>query len=208
VLQVRIPQLASESGYFLYLLAGLLPWLAIADGLSRATFSLATQEQFLQKIVFPITILPLTAVVSSLVPQLIGTTLFVALLIYLQLGSVKLLLFPLVLMLQLVMCVGLGTALAIISVHIKDTMQMVPVILQIAFYSAPILYPKSIIPAAYQPWFLLNPVTALIEVYQWLFLGIPLATLSLVAWLIWTTVLGLGGWLLFQALKPTLGDQL
>lgn len=208
VLKVRIPEIANESGYFLYLLAGLLPWLSISEGLSRAAFSLATQEQFLQKIVFPINILPGTAIVSSLVTQLVGTVFFVALLIYLELLTLRFLFFPLVLACQLFMCWGLGAALAIISVHVRDTMQIVPVILQIAFYSAPILYPKSIIPAAYHHWFLLNPVTGLIEIYQWIFIGMPVALTTVVVMLIWTIVLGLGGWLLFRMLKPTLGDQL
>jgi lipopolysaccharide transport system permease protein len=208
VLKVRIPELANDSGYFLYLLAGLLPWLGIADGLSRATFSLATQEQFLQKIIFPINILPATAVISSLLPQLVGTIFFVAVLADLELLSSRMFLYPLVFACQIIMCLGLGAALSIISVHVKDTMQVIPVILQIAFYSAPILYPKSVIPSSYHHLFLLNPATGLVEAYQWVFLGMPMAVMTIVVLAIWTVILGLGGWLLFRMLKPTLGDQL
>jgi hypothetical protein len=39
-------------------------------------------------------------------------------------------------------------------------------------------------------------------------LGIPINLPTLVALGFWTIVLGLGGWLLFRLLKPTLGDYL
>ncbi len=208
VLQVRVPELASERGYFLYLLAGLLPWLSIADGLSRATGSLAGQEQFLEKIVFPIDVLPATAVVSSLLTQAVGTLILLIILAAEGLLSVRLLVLPLVLGGQLLLCLGLGCALAIIGVHLRDLLQVLPVLLQFLFYSAPILYPISLIPPGYHRYFLLNPFTGLIEVYHWLILGLPVGWPAVAALLFWTVVLGLGGWLLFRALKPTLGDYL
>lgn len=208
VLQVRVPELASERGYFLYLLAGLLPWLSIADGLSRAAGSLAGQEQFLQKIVFPIDVLPATAVVGALLTQAVGTLVLLALLAGEGLLSVRLLLLPLVLACQLLLCLGLGCALAILGMHLRDLLQLVPVLLQFVFYSAPILYPVSLIPPGYHRYFLLNPFTGLIEVYHWLFLGLPVGWPAVAALLFWTILLGAGGWLLFRVLKPTLGDYL
>ena len=208
VLQVRVPALASERGYFLYLLAGLLPWLSTADGLTRAVSALAGQEQFLQKIVFPIDILPATAVVSSLLTQAVGTVVLLLLLAGEGLLSLRLLLLPLVLVAQLLMVLGLGLALSILAVHLRDLLQLVPVLLQFLFYSAPILYPVTMIPAGYHRYFLLNPFTGLIEVYHWLYLGIPVGAPAVLALLFWAVVLGLGGALLFRVLKPTLGDYL
>ena len=83
-----------------------------------------------------------------------------------------------------------------------------PVVLQLLFYAAPILYPKSIIPERYHHLFLLNPVTGLIEAYQAVFLGFPMSISSIIALGGWVLLLGGGGWLLFRALKPTLGDYL
>lgn len=208
VLQVRIPELASGRGYFLYLLAGILPWLSVADGLSRAVGALVGQEQFLQKIVFPIDILPATAVVGSLPTQIVGTLILLLLLAGDGLLSLRHMLWPLVLGCQLVLTLGLGLALAAIGMHLRDTLQVVPVLLQFLFYSAPILYPKSLIPPEYHPLFLLNPFAGLIETYHWLFLGLPVGPGAIAALLFWTVSLGGGGWLLFRVLKPTLGDYL
>lgn len=208
VLRVRVPELASKQGYFLYLLAGLMPWISIADGLSRATGALAGQEQFLQKIVFPIDVLPATAIVSSLLTQAVGTVVLLILMTGNDLLGWRLLALPLVLTCQLALTLGLGCALAIVSVHLRDTLQVVPVLLQFVFYSAPILYARSLIPPRYHPLFLLNPFTGLIEAYHWLFLDMPIGPGTLLSLLFWTAVLGGGGWALFQALKPTLGDYL
>ena len=208
VLQIRVPELASSSGYFLYLLTGLLPWLSIADGIARATGSLVGQEQFLQKVVFPIEIIPATAVVTSIITQLIGTIFLLIFLIAAGMLSVRWLLIPAVVACQLIMTLGLGCALAILGVHVKDLLQLAPVLLQFLFYSAPILYSRSFIAPGYHKFFLLNPFTALIEVYHWIFLGIPIHLPILLALGFWTVVLGIGGWLLFRILKPTLGDYL
>ncbi len=209
VLQVRIPALAGDSGYFFYLLAGLLPWLALSEGATRATGVLVAEEQFLQKLVFPVWILPGTVIAASLLPQLVGTLLFLVLLAgggLLSLSS--LVLWPLLFSCQIAMQWGLGLSLAVLGVHLRDLIQVLPVLLQLLFYASPILYPKTLVPADYQDLFLLNPFSSLIEAYHAVFLGLPLTGSSLVALIVWTLLLGGGGSLLYRLLKPTLGDYL
>jgi lipopolysaccharide transport system permease protein len=190
------------------LLAGLLPWLSIADGIARATGSLVGQEQFLQKVVFPIEVIPITAIMTSLVTQLIGTAFLLLFLIATGMLSLRWLLLPVLLACQIIMMLGLGCALAVLGVQVKDLLQLVPVLLQFLFYSAPILYSRSFIAPGYHKFFLLNPFTALMEAYHWVLLGIPIHWPTILALVFWTLLLGLGGWLLFRVLKPTLGDYL
>lgn len=209
VLKVRVPELANDSGYFFYLLAGLLPWLGISEGLSRAVGSLVAQEQFIQKLVFPVEIIPSTVIVSSFITQLVGMLiLFVLLGMAGLLNPSGLVFLPLVFVMQLILCVGLGLLLAILTVHVKDLAQLVPVVLQVFLYLTPILYPKSMVPANYHPLYLLNPFAGFIEIYQGLLLGLPIASGSILSMIIWTLVAGIGGVALFRALKPTLGDYL
>ena len=209
VLRVRVPQLAGDSGFFFFLLTGLLPWLAVADGLTRATGALVAQEQFLQKLMFPVGVLPAAVVVASLVPQLVGTLVLLALLAGTGLLPVTALLwFPGVFALQLLLTLGVGLALSIITVHVRDVAQAVPVLLQLLFYTTPILYPLSLIPETYRDLYMLNPLACLVQTYHAVFLGFPLAPLTLAMLGIWSLVLGIGGWWLFRVLKPTLGDYL
>jgi len=107
IFKVRVPELASDSGFFYYLLAGILPWLAISEGIARSTGVLVAHEQFLQKQAFPIGILPATTVIAALLPQLIGSIVFIGLLLAAGLFQAKaLLLLPLLLIIQIIITLG------------------------------------------------------------------------------------------------------
>lgn len=208
VLRVRVPELAGDSGFFFFLLTGLLPWLAIAEGLTRATGALVDQEQFLQKLMFPVSVLPTSVMVASVVPQLVGTVILLLLLAQAGLLSASMLWFPGIFAVQLLLSLGVGLALSILTVHLRDVSQAIPVILQLLFYTTPILYPLSLIPVEYQWLYLFNPLACLIRVYHGVFLGFPVGTEVLLMLALWSLLLGLGGIWLFKILKPTLGDYL
>ncbi len=208
ILKVRVPELAFEQGYFFYLLAGLLPWMGLAEGITRAAYSLVTQEQLLQKIAFPVAVLPIAAVLASLLPQLIGMLIFIGMLALF--GLLKSSIFELIPLLfcQLAMTCGLGLLLAVLAVGFRDLLHLVPIFVQFLFYATPILYPYSMVPVPYQTWFLFNPFAVLVAGYHAAFLGLPFSSSCLIALLVWTSLLGGGGLWLFRALRGALGDWL
>ncbi len=210
IMRLRVPELhaAAEQGYFLFLLAGLLPWLSIADGLSRAVGSLVAHEQFLQRITFPVDLIPATVIVTSVIPQLIGTGILLSLLMWNGLLTVNALYLPFLFLLQLLMTYGLGLLLALLAVFLRDIAQVTPVILQLLFYASPILYPMSFVPTAYHGWFWLNPFAGLINGYQTVLIGLPINGITVCVTILWALILGVGGILLFRLLKPSLGDYL
>ncbi|WP_369667071.1 ABC transporter permease [Thioalkalicoccus limnaeus] len=209
IFQIRVPEIAAQSGFFFYLLAGLLPWLSIAEGLSRATGVIVGHEGFLQKQAFPVEVLPVTVVTASLVTQGVGTLVFVVLLWWAGiLGEGVPWLWPLALIAQLAMTIGLGLALAVLAMHLRDLLHATPLVLQFLFYASPILYPMSMVPVAVHHLYLLNPFAVLVRTYHAAFLGLELPMAVLVSLGIWTLVLGGGGYLVFRTLKPTLGETL
>ncbi len=209
VLKVRVPELRLENGYFFYLLAGLLPWLGLSEGLVRASQSLVAHEQLLQKVVFPVFVLPVSAILASLVPQLIGMGILMALLaLHSALDWAGLLWLPLLLLCQLILTAGLGLFLAALSVVFRDLVQLVPVLVQFLFYATPILYPRSMVPEKYQHWFLANPFALLMDGYHAAFLGLPWPGAGRLGLLLWSLALGTLGLLLFRRLRALLGDWL
>ncbi|MFZ5580739.1 MAG: ABC transporter permease [Pseudomonadota bacterium] len=209
IFKVRIPELASDTGFLYHLLAGMLPWLAIAEGLSRSTGVLVAHEQFLQKQAFPIGVLPATTVMAALLPQLIGSLLFIALLIGAGLFHPDALIaLPFLLAAQIAMTLGLGMALSIFAVHLRDLMHAVPISMQFLLYATPILYPLSMVPAEYHHLYLLNPFACLTLAYQAAFLQTPIEGVFLLGLAAWSIVLGAGGYTLFRLLKPTVGEVL
>lgn len=209
VLKVRVPELELENGYFLYLLAGLLPWLGLSEGIARAAQSLVTHEQLLQKVAFPAFVFPVAAVLAALLPQLVGMLLLLLLLwVHAAIEPQALLWLPLLLSCQVVMSLGMGSLLAVLTLVFRDLLQLVPVFLQFLFYATPILYPRSMIPPPYRDWFVVNPFAVLVDGYHAAFLDLSLPFQSLSALLLWSTLLGGGGMWLFHRLQDALGDWL
>ena len=207
VLQVRIPQLATAGGFFFYLLSGLLPWLATNQGLTKAANSLLAHESFLRRHGFPVEILPATAVIVGLVPQLVGTLiLFVLLLINTGGMPGPWWLLPLVLAGQLLLVGGLGSVLSVFALHLKDTTQVLPSLLRLLFYCSPILYSKSLVPEDFHWLFLLNPFACMAQMYHGVILGFEVTLAEIIGFLLWTLILGGGGLLLFRRLGESLGE--
>jgi hypothetical protein len=69
VLRTRFPNDPSRSGFALYFLAGMLPWLALSEALGRAPTVMLEHRNFVKKLVFPVETLPVNVVISGgLVP--------------------------------------------------------------------------------------------------------------------------------------------
>ena len=63
VLRTRFPNDPSRSGFALYFLAGMLPWLAFSEAVGRAPIVMLEHRNFVKKLVFPVETLPLNLVI-------------------------------------------------------------------------------------------------------------------------------------------------
>ena len=76
VLQSRFGNDSSRSGYAIYFLAGMLPWLAFSEAVGRAPFIMFEHRGFIKKLVFPVETLPVNLVAAGLVTEFFGIILF------------------------------------------------------------------------------------------------------------------------------------
>jgi lipopolysaccharide transport system permease protein len=76
---------------------------------------------------------------------------------------------------------GLSLILAALYVYYRDLNQIWEVVIQLGFFLSPICYPITIVPPQFLPYYVLNPVTILIETYRnFLIYGIPPGLRSMV----------------------------
>jgi lipopolysaccharide transport system permease protein len=61
---------------------------------------------------------------------------------------------------------GISLILGSLYVYYRDLNQIWEVVLQIGFFLSPIVYPLSYIPANYEFYYMLNPITRLITMYR------------------------------------------
>ena len=84
VLQSRFGADQSRTGFALYFLAGMLPWLAFSEPVGRAASVILEHRNFVKKLVFPLDTLPVNHVVAGLVTELFGAGVFVAALLIIR----------------------------------------------------------------------------------------------------------------------------
>ena len=77
VLRTRFAGDNSRTGFVLYFLAGMLPWLAFSEAVGRSPYVILEYRSFVKKIVFPLETLPVNLVISGAVTEAFGLLIFV-----------------------------------------------------------------------------------------------------------------------------------
>jgi lipopolysaccharide transport system permease protein len=164
----RIARMPSEGiPYPLFVYSGLLVWSFLSTGLSNATHAVVSHAQLITKVYFPREILPLTYVAAGLFDLCVGSLVLCGLLAYYNHTVTWTALYALpVLLLLTALVTAAGFVLAAAQVHFRDVGIAVPLLLYLWLFSTPIGYPLSAVPASYRAWFLLNPMTGIVEGFR------------------------------------------
>lgn len=187
VLQSRYGNDASRSGFAIYFLAGMLPWLAFSEALGRAPFILVEHRGFIRKLVFPVETLPVNLVASGLVTEFFGILLFVLALLIVRGGVPATVLYlPALLVPQILLTAGICWFLAALGVFVRDLAQINGYLLTIWFFITPICYPEKSLSSLPRPALALltrNPVYVLVRGYRAILLESRAPDWAAVAWL-------------------------
>ena len=167
VLAAKLPGIDNKHAYAIYLMSGLLAWTLFSEIIGRCLNLFIEQGNLMKKMQFPRITLPAIVVGSNL---LNNALLFISMLgIFALLGHhfsiVMLWLMPLTIILTL-FALGVGLALGVTNVFVRDIGHAVPIILQVWFWFTPIVYPVTIIPEDYRHWMILNPIYHFTSAYQ------------------------------------------
>ncbi len=193
--------------YTAYILSGLIPWLTFQASMATSVVSITGNSALVKQFIFPIEILPIRDVVSSMVTWLVGIS---ATLIYIVLTQQVVMatwtLLPVVFAMQLLAMIGVAFILSAIAVFFKDIKDIVGLICLIAIFLMPIVYLPGWVPAGFQPILWVNPFTYMVWVYQdVIYFG---RIEHPVAWFVffgWAILAFAGGYRLFKRTKPMFG---
>lgn len=175
-------------GVGVFLVVGMLPWMAFADAVSRGMHSLLDAGAVLQKNPLPFGLFPLRSVLASVL--VFAPLMVVVAALYLWgmgLGWAALAL-PLLWAGQLLLSALLGYVLAILTAALRDVAQLVAFFLSVGIYLSPILFPLHLFPEGWRWLLWFNPMAAYVLGYQAVLLegSWPLAQWALVCglWLL------------------------
>lgn len=167
VLGARVGDIRGEYSYAIYLLAGMLAWSLFLELFTRSLTIFIDNAGLLKKIAFPWICLPVIVAGSALVSNL--TLLLATLLIYLAVGhqiSATYLMLVVLIPLTAAFGLSLGLIFGVINTFARDTAQVMAVVTQLLFWATPIVYPRTVIPAAFADVLSLNPIYPLVAAYQ------------------------------------------
>lgn len=161
----RLGRIPSEGApYPLFAYAALAPWFFFSNSVNSGTMSLVAYRNIVTKTYFPREIIPVAGVFSRLVDLAAASTLFALLMLYYGVGVGRWsALVPVLFLLLLLFTLGVTLATSAINVFYRDVNPVVQIGLQLWLYLTPVAYPLSAVPEGYRWFFLLNPLTGVVE---------------------------------------------
>lgn len=194
-----------------YALAGLAPWLAFADGVSRSIGAITNNANLVKQIVFPTEVLPLKIALATFPSLAIGLLFASAASVVAGLMDWErlLLLLPAAIACYMVMMAGLAYILATVSVFFRDIKDIVAFILGVGLFLNPIIYPPGGGPTALRETFNYNPIANMLFTFHHAVVGaVDQPNYAWYVFPIVSVVIFALGWRTFQTLKPTFGNAL
>ncbi|MCC6283843.1 MAG: ABC transporter permease [Phycisphaerales bacterium] len=167
ILRVRFERSASAGvgTYAVTLFTSMMVYAMFAEPLSRAPMLVAARPNFVKKMVFPLEILPVCALLGAMGVSL--AALAVTLGVHLVMGGGAtpwMLAFPAVLVPLVLVSLGAGWILATLGVFVQDLQQLSAVIMQrVLFFLTPIFYPPENVPEQFRWMLHINPMSAVVE---------------------------------------------
>ncbi|MFZ1745070.1 MAG: ABC transporter permease [Nitrospirales bacterium] len=193
--------------YILFSSVAIIPWAYISQAISQSSQSLIQGSNILGKIYFPRLMFPITPVLSKLVDFGISMVIILGIMLYYRVSPTwNLLLFPVVFLLMISIPLGIGTWLSSLAIRFRDVKQVMPFIIQMLMYTAPIVYSASSIPEGYRLIYSLNPIVGVIEGFRACFLGTPIPWIYILPGILTAAILVISGMLYFKRMERIFVD--
>lgn len=164
IFKARIPE-ADEIGFVPYLAVAFWPWTAFSESVLRANNSITANAALIGKVAFATEQIPLASVTATFIMHLVG---YLAVLIVLQLMGTGiywiylLLVIPVILLMWVFAC-AIALFSSAIQVFVRDLAQILPPLMTFWFFTTPILYSSSHLPAPMQSLTHWNPMAWMVD---------------------------------------------
>ena len=194
--------------YPIFILCGLLPWLFFSETITRNCSSITENSVLVTKTVIPAEILPLSITLSSLIHHAIGLVILLTVLVTFFQVHLSILFILLYLPIMVCLAQGLGWILAGLQVFVRDTIQVLQILIWLWFWFTPIVYTLERVPTL-KAIGRFNPLAVIITGYRNALLNQANPNLKEVAAVFALSLaIFVVGALLFRHAKPGFADVL
>jgi lipopolysaccharide transport system permease protein len=196
--------------YAAYVFFGQMIWLLFSQGLTSASNSLISSSSLLAKINFPKEVLILSALGQTIFDFIIRIPLLI--IIFFWVGFVPkptIIFVPVIIIPLLFLIFGLGLLVAMFNAIIRDIGSILLIVLSVAMFASPVIYPP---PTAWPLAFWINhvnPVSGFLIAAQDLaakgYIADPAGYFSAV---LFSIVILLVGWRIFHLVEPKIAERI
>lgn len=153
--------------FSLILFAGLIVFNFFAESIGAAPTVILSNKNFVKKIIFPLETLPVVVVGSAFFHLLISFVAWFGF-YFLSKGDLRATAFflPIALLPLLFFTMGLSWVISSLGVYLRDTPQLISLLIPGMLFLSPIFYPLQSVPDAYKNFIMLNPLTYQVEVVR------------------------------------------
>lgn len=182
--------------YFTFLFCNLLIWNFFSSTLTKNTPMFLNERYLIKKAKFPRESIVISIALSNLFHLIISYCLL--LIVMLVIGQINqltwLFLLPFGLIWLTLLTIGLSLITSSLNIRFRDINFFVQAIVPIWFYATPVVYTLNLLPKFLQPILYLNPITPIIEFFQFIFFKTPIysVSLSIISFLFTLIILFLG----------------
>jgi lipopolysaccharide transport system permease protein len=212
VFRVKLQDLGSgvPADYSLYILAGLVPWLAFQEVLAKGSHLMPANANLVKQVIFPLEVLPAKTALAALLTEAFLVLVLVAYAL-LRVHSLPLtvVLVPGLLLVQALGMLGAALCLSALGAYFRSLRELVQVLLFVNVYFMPVLYLPDWVPRLLRPYLYMNPFSYQTWCYQdALFFGRLAHPWAWAGFLV-ANLLALGlGFRVFRKLKVSFGNVL
>jgi len=124
----------------------LVAWVFFQESTSEGVGSIVFNAQLIRKIYFPREIFPLTGVMTKLVEFVINSVVLGCLMLYFHVPLASTVVWvPLIVIYIILASLAIALAGAALNVFYRDVGTMLPILLQLAMYASPVIYPMTLV---------------------------------------------------------------
>jgi len=175
-----------------------------------APHTMLSNKNLVQKVRFPLEILPITGIAPALLKFVVSTIFYLTGLLLTGHGlSLAALWLPVIIVPIVLLAMGLAWGLAALGAYFRDLAPTIGFLSMVLFYASAVFYPPDIIPEPIYVWLRFNPILQAVVLWRdatlW---DLPLNPLALVYLWAWGLVTAVGGYTLFRKLQKGFADVL
>jgi lipopolysaccharide transport system permease protein len=198
---------------FLFYMSGTVIFAYFSTCLTKTSETFSGHANLFGKVYFPRLVVPVSILISSLIAFAIQFGFFLVFMVYFMLSGTPLhpnwwiLLTPVLLMMMAGLGLGFGIIVSSVTTKYRDLRFLVQFGVQLLQYVTPVIYSLSSLSHKYQVLIRLNPLTSIVEIFRYAYLGAGTVDLGLLAYSFAVMLVAIAiGVVLFNQVEATFMD--